>query len=268
MIELLETKKYQTVLTRMRGSLPHDNFRKTVIEIPEGETRILPVMKAQEGITVIEIHQKPYSKVTLTYVQNAAKQESNMLIGRFFLEKGAELIAWYGMLGAQYGSLILETELLGEGSKVHERTLYFGSGTQKFDMFSTTTLKAPATSALVESRGILHEKAEGQFDAGITITQGAKRADARLFEHTLLLSPEAKMNAIPGLTINTNDVFASHSASMTRVSDEQLFYCKSRGIEEAAATRMIAEGFLAKLYNDVPEKKDIEKIIQEKICKV
>lgn len=192
----------------------------------------------------------------------------SMTMIRIFLEREANLESFFAMIGGATSSLFIETHLEGDQSQLCEKTIFFGNGDQIFNMFSNTLMKGKHTQAIVESKGILTDRAQARFDGNIHIFESAKQSNARLNEHTLLLSPEAKMNAIPGLKIDTNDVIATHSASMTRIDDEQLFYASSRGIEEREAVRLIAEGFLAGVYSDLPEAKTIHPFIQEKICRL
>jgi Fe-S cluster assembly scaffold protein SufB len=236
-----------------------------IIRKGKKENLSLPV---KPGESEIEIILEPGSELNLAYIQNGPANGESAKTIRIILHEGSRLNSFFAMIGCARAGLKLETHLEGRGSSVTERTLYFGSGEQVFEMVSNTILHAPDTKAEIISKGILNEKAQARFDGNIHIQQTAKHADARLIEHTLLLSPQARMNAIPGLKIDTNDVLATHSASMTRVDDEQLFYCKSRGIEEEEAIRLIAEGFLAGLYNKYPLKQNVYQLIEKKLCKV
>lgn len=224
-------------------------------------------LRPKPGQQALEIILEPTSELNLIYIQNDAKGE-NALRLRIILRDGARLNSFFAMIGGETHNLFVETHLEGDESRLEEKTVFFGNGNQIFNMFSTALMKGKRTQALVESKGILADGAQARFDGNIHILQSAKQANAKLNEHTLLLSPDAKMNAIPGLKIDTNDVIATHSASMTRVDDEQLFYAASRGVEEKEAVRLIAEGFLASVYNDVPAAKNIHPLIQEKICKL
>lgn len=220
------------------------------------------------GDSEIEIRQEPFSTLRLAYIHNGRAKSEQALTIRLFLEEGADLDCLFGIFGGLASKLILETYLEGIKSSVKQRTLYFGNENQVFNMISKTELLAPETCAEIESKGILSDEASAQFDGNIRISEKAKGSSGRLLEHTLLLSPLARMNAIPGLKIETNDVTASHAASMTRVDDEHLFYCKSRGIDESEAVRMIAEGFLKTIYRDSPWKRKIEPLIKEKLCRI
>lgn len=236
-------------------------------ELRKGEKRKIS-LPTTSGQSEVEIILEPHSELHLTYIQNGPVLEENAQTIRIVLKRDARLYSFFAMLGCARASLKIETHLEGRGSCVTERTLYFGSGEQVFEMTSNTILHAPDTRAEIISKGILSEKAKARFDGNIHIKQTAKQAQANLIEHTLLLSREARINAIPGLKIDTNDVMATHSASMTRVDDEQLFYCKSRGIPEEEAVRLIAEGFLAGLYNKYPLKQNVYQLIEEKLCRL
>ena len=62
--------------------------------------------------------------------------------------------------------------------------------------------------------------------------------------HAILLSPDARSDAIPGLEILTNDVKATHSASVSQIDEEQIFYMMSRGLSEDESKKFIVMGFL------------------------
>lgn len=263
--QLILTQKHPEAFER--AGREH-GVRKSTITVAESAVLELPTIYSEPGVSIIEVFQKPFSLLHLSYLQNSAATDSTALILRIHLDRFARLESFAGMFGSSSSSLFLETTLDGEDSSVHERTVFFGDGEQNFDMFSTTIMRAKQTTALVESKGILRGRAQARFDGGITMKETAKHSNAKLLEHTLLLSPDAKMNAVPGLTIETNDVLAAHSAGMTRIDDEQLFYCKSRGIEEDVAVRLIGHGFLAQLYDKLSSKKVIYQLIEKKLCKV
>lgn len=225
----------------------------------------LPLV-AQPGERALDIIQKPSSSLSLRYIASGPPEMESSMTIRIFLESGASLESFYSVIGGKNAKFMVETHLNGDGARLEEKTIFFGNGDQYFEMVSATLMKGKNTEALVQSKGILADQARARFDGMIHIFQAARGACARLNEHTLLLSSEAKMNAIPGLKIETNEVAATHAASMTRVDDEQLFYTGSRGVDEREATRLIAEGFLAGAYRDLPEMEIIYPLIREKIC--
>lgn len=248
------------------ATMQAQDFRQSSLTVDAGHTVTLPPREALSGITVIDICVKPQASLHLPYLLTQAS--ASMTIMRITLEEGASVDFFAGIFGGTSSGLVIETVLKGAHSSVRQRTVFFGDEAQNFDVFSTTTLVGESTTAVIEQKGILLNRAQARFDGNIIIKNTAHKADAKLLEHTLLLSSEARVNAIPGLTIETNDVRASHAASITRIDDEQLFYCKSRGIEERDGVALITEGFLKTMYDETSFKKDIDQIIEEKLCRM
>ena len=65
-----------------------------------------------------------------------------------------------------------------------------------------------------------------------------------LTEKILLLSDEARAEAVPDLEIESDDVKCSHAATISKIPEEQLFYLMSRGLSKFEGESMIVEGFL------------------------
>ncbi len=103
----------------------------------------------------------------------------------------------------------------------------------------------------VAMRAVALAKGQALLDGRIEIGEGGAGTQTYLTQEALMLDSSAKIDAIPGLEIKTNDVKASHSATVSRVNPEDLFYAGSRGIEPDAARRMLVEGFLGKLLEGI-----------------
>ncbi len=104
------------------------------------------------------------------------------------------------------------------------------------------------------------------LDDGVIDTQGtihvggrAKGTQSHLHLDSLLLSRTASITAIPALEIKTNDVKVGHGASVSNLSEENLFYLTSRGVDPNEARRMMVKGFVAGVTDrlaDLPELRD------------
>ena len=103
-------------------------------------------------------------------------------------------------------------------------------------------------------KGVAEEKGHVQCDGMIEIGNGGTGTDTYLTQDVLMLDKTAKVDAIPGLEIKTNDVRASHSATVSRVTDENLFYFAARGIIEKEARRMFVEGFLGEMVERIGDR--------------
>jgi Fe-S cluster assembly protein SufD len=87
----------------------------------------------------------------------------------------------------------------------------------------------------------------------IKVDPGAQRIDAFQECRNLLISKKAHADAIPGLEILANDVRCTHAAAIAQLDPDQLFYLRSRGLDEATAKRLVIEGFLGALLERFPD---------------
>jgi Fe-S cluster assembly protein SufD len=87
----------------------------------------------------------------------------------------------------------------------------------------------------------------------IKVDRDAQRTDAFQESRNLLISKKAHADAIPGLEILANDVRCTHAAAIAQIDKEQLFYLRSHGLPDAAANRLVIEGFLQALVERFEE---------------
>ncbi|TSC80489.1 MAG: Fe-S cluster assembly protein SufD [Candidatus Peregrinibacteria bacterium Gr01-1014_25] len=87
----------------------------------------------------------------------------------------------------------------------------------------------------------------------IAVGPRAAGTDAYLTQDVLMLDATAKVDAVPALDIRTSDVKASHSASVSRVQPQDIFYLTSRGVPPDKARQLIVEGFLGELVARLPK---------------
>jgi Fe-S cluster assembly scaffold protein SufB len=132
-----------------------------------------------------------------------------------------------GNFGGSLTKSHVETRLVGDGSSVKHTEVIFGAHSQKFDISSFATHIGKGARSDLLARAALRHKSRGNVKGMITIDNRGINADSYLGQYALLLDPEAKSVAIPGLEIEL-----------------QVFYLRSRGIPEQTARRLIVEGFL------------------------
>lgn len=131
----------------------------------------------------------------------------------------------------------------GEGAQAEDFQLMFGSGAQEIDSFSNLVHVGRSTSGKSMTKGVFSGDSKSLMKGMIRIEEGAKNSNAYLASHGMLLSKSAKCNAVPGLEIETDDVKATHSASVSPMDEEKVFYMRCRGVPEAEARKMLAIGF-------------------------
>lgn len=107
--------------------------------------------------------------------------------------------------------------------------------------------KVGKTKCRVDVKGVVRGGARVKIKGLVKIAEGAKQSDSFLSMKLLLLDDKSMAVAEPELEILNNEVKASHSASVGRIDEEQLFYLETRGINRAEAENLIIKGFLGNL---------------------
>ena len=157
-------------------------------------------------------------------------------------------VNWYsGLFGSMLSRYKIEYFLNGTGASCNDSEVIFGNNEQSFDIQTNVNHENPATEGRVVEKSILRDKSKSLFKGMIRIKENASKSNSFLSGRSILLDKDAKSDAIPGLEIFTNDVKATHSASVAQIDEEQIFYLKSRCLSHEEAERTIVEGFLEPL---------------------
>jgi len=157
-------------------------------------------------------------------------------------------VNWYsGLFGSMLSRYKIEYFLNGSGASSNDSEVIFGNNEQSFDIQTNVNHESPSTEARVVEKSILRNKSKSLFKGMIRIKENASKSNSFLSGRSILLDKDAKSDAIPGLEIFTNDVKATHSASVAQIDEEQIFYLKTRCLSQEEAERTIVEGFLEPL---------------------
>jgi Fe-S cluster assembly protein SufB/Fe-S cluster assembly protein SufD len=157
-------------------------------------------------------------------------------------------VNWYsGLFGSMLSRYKIEYFLNGTGASSNDSEVIFGNNEQSFDIQTNVNHESPATEGRVVEKSILRNKSKSLFKGMIRIKENAAKSNSFLSGRSILLDKDAKSDAIPGLEIFTNDVKATHSASVAQIDEEQIFYLKTRCLTHEEAERTIVEGFLEPL---------------------
>jgi len=157
-------------------------------------------------------------------------------------------VNWYsGLFGSMLSRYKIEYFLNGNGASSNDSEVIFGNNEQSFDIQTNVNHESPSTEARVVEKSILRNKSKSLFKGMIRIKENAAKSNSFLSGRSILLDKDAKSDAIPSLEIFTNDVKATHSASVAQIDEEQIFYLKTRCLTHAEAERIIIEGFLEPL---------------------
>ena len=208
--------------------------------------------KGAVALAGIEIDLQDGANLTLSTIQDIHREATLLAWRRASIHRDARL-AWVdGQFGAGTSVTVNENLLDGAGGQVHFIGAYFGSAKQHMDITTAALHGAPHTDARLDMKGALNEDGYSANYSIVFIGPHAKNSSGHQHQETLVLSEGARADAIPKLDVENNEVSASHGATVGQVDPEQLFYLRSRGFSELAATRLIVEGFFEPLLAKIP----------------
>jgi Fe-S cluster assembly protein SufD len=139
----------------------------------------------------------------------------------------------------------------GENAEAVLEGLYLPTGTQHMDHFTIIDHAQPHCESHELYKGILGDSTRAVFSGRIIVRQDAQKTNAKQSNNNLLLSDDAKVNTKPQLEIYADDVKCTHGATVGRLSDDALFYLRSRGIDAGQARSILAHAFAAELVDRV-----------------
>ncbi len=209
----------------------------------------------------VEIALEPEAHATYISLQCLGRHaHETSLSYRGVVKSGARMHWHMTSLNQCHTHTNLMSEIVGADAVSDIDWIFYAKGDEQQHLSARNTFVAPRGSGEITLRGVAQDGGYCDCRGMIEIGTRGSGTDTYLTEDVLMLDATAKVDAIPGLEIKTNDVKASHSATVSRVTAEDLFYFASRGIDRTEARRMYVEGFLSGLTERV-EDADIRQIV-------
>ena len=156
-----------------------------------------------------------------------------------------------------------EIILTGENAEADILGIILGRDSNQISLNSLQDRRAPNTRSNLLIKSALSERSQFRYEGYIKVEKEAQRTDAYQRNENLMLSPEAKAESKPALEILANDVRCTHSATIGKVNEEQLFYLESRGINKMLATSLIVTGFFQIILDKIEDKRIQDKVLKE-----
>jgi len=201
---------------------------------------------------VVELCPQDGAQIRYGALQNWGDRTFNFTTRRASLNRDAR-VEW---MGGDFGSRLSRSHalsiLVGPGSESTNLSVFFGSGAQHLDLGMTMRHVGDHTSSDMVTKGVLADRGRVVYRGLTDIENGARYTSAFQRENTMLLSEEARSDAIPGLEIDETEVQAGHAATVGQIDKVHLFYLMSRGLPEKEAVRLIVEGFFDPVLQRIP----------------
>ncbi len=154
-------------------------------------------------------------------------------------------------MGAILSRTNVYTILDGENCGATLNGLYLGKGSQHTDHQTRIEHAKPNCFSRELYKGVLDDSSRAVFNGKVHVHPIAQKTDGKQSNHTLLLSPNAKIDTKPQLEIFADDVRCTHGATVGRMDEAGLFYMKSRGVPAETARKLLTYAFAADVLETI-----------------
>ncbi|HET9645477.1 MAG TPA: Fe-S cluster assembly protein SufD [Burkholderiaceae bacterium] len=145
----------------------------------------------------------------------------------------------------------IATRLDAPGCEATLIGLYMASGRQHMDHHTRVDHLQPLGVSREVYKGVLDGASRAVFNGKVVVHPDAQRTDAQQSNRNLLLSENAEVDTKPQLEIYADDVKCSHGATVGQLDAEQVYYLRSRGMDDAQARALLTFAFAADIATRV-----------------
>ena len=201
---------------------------------------------------VVEIIVERGAKCRYTTIQNWSTNVYNLTTQRALVKEGGEMEWVDGNIGSKTTMKYPSCVLMEPGAKGSVLSLSLAGAGQWQDTGAKMIHLAPHTSSTIVAKSISRGGGRCAYRGLVKIVKGADECKSSVSCDTLLVDEISRSDTFPTMDISENRVEISHEATVSKISSDQLFYLRSRGIEEKEASAMIVRGFIEPVSNELP----------------
>lgn len=246
-------------------SMALGQFERTIIIVDEGAE-----LSYIEGCTamsysvnslhagVVEIYVGKNAKVRYSTIQNWSKDVYNLVTKRAVVEEGG-LMEWVdGNVGSgvtmKYPSCILK----GDNSVGNSVSIAYAKKGQVLDAGAKMIHLGKNTKSNIISKSIASEGGIANYRGLVKISKSATNSKATIKCDTILLDEISKSDTYPTNIVSNKTSTLEHEASVSKISEDKLFYLMSKGISEARAKELFVSGFISDFKKELPMEYAVE----------
>ncbi|MDP7040215.1 MAG: Fe-S cluster assembly protein SufB [Myxococcota bacterium] len=209
---------------------------------------------------VVELVALDDAEIKYSTVQNWYPGDENGIGGiyNFVTKRGAcrghnSKISWTQVetgsaITWKYPSVILQ----GDNSTGEFYSVAVANNYQQADTGTKMIHMGKNTSSTIISKGISAKKAQNSYRGLVKIQSGADHARNYTQCDSLLFGNECGAHTFPYVEVQNQSAQVEHEASTSKISEDQLFYCRQRGIDAEDAVSMIVNGFCKEVFRKLP----------------
>jgi Fe-S cluster assembly protein SufB len=234
-------------------------FERTLMIIDEGayvhyvEGCTAPIYKTDSlHSAVVEIIVKKNARCRYTTIQNWSNNVYNLVTKRAVAHEGATMEWVDGNIGSKVTMKYPAVWMTGEHAKGEVMSIAFAGKGQHQDAGAKMVHAAPHTSSTIVSKSVARGGGRTSYRGLVQIDEGAYGSRSTVKCDALLVDAISRSDTYPYVDVREDDVSMGHEATVSRVSDDQLFYLMSRGMSEDEAMAMVVRGFVEPIARELP----------------
>jgi len=234
-------------------------FERTLIIVDEGayvhyvEGCTAPIYKSDSlHSAVVEIIVKPGGRCRYTTIQNWSNNVYNLVTKRARAEAGATMEWVDGNIGSKVTMKYPAVWMTGEYAKGEVLSVAFAGEGQHQDTGAKMLHLAPNTSSNIVSKSVARGGGRASYRGLVQVNKGSHGSRSSVKCDALLVDTISRSDTYPYVDIREDDVTMGHEATVSKVSDNQLFYLMSRGLTEDEAMAMVVRGFVEPIAKELP----------------
>ena len=234
-------------------------FERTLIIADEGsyvhyvEGCTAPIYSSDSlHSAVVEIIVKKDARVRYTTIQNWSNNVYNLVTKRAVCHEGATMEWIDGNIGSKVTMKYPAVFMMGAHSKGETLSIAFAGEGQHQDAGAKMVHAAPYTSSTIISKSVARGGGRTSYRGLVQVQEGAHHSKSTVKCDALLIDTISRSDTYPYVDVREDDVEMGHEATVSRISDDQLFYLMSRGLGEDEAMAMIVRGFIEPIARELP----------------
>src|SRR5690348_16737833 len=234
-------------------------FERTLIIVDEGayvhyvEGCTAPIYSSDSlHSAVVEIIVKKNARCRYTTIQNWSNNVYNLVTKRATCEEGATMEWIDGNIGSKVTMKYPSVYMTGPHAKGEVLSVAMAGEGQHQDAGAKMVHAAPYTSSTIISKSIARGGGRTSYRGLVQVLEGSSHSKSTVKCDALLVDTISRSDTYPYVDIREDDVAMGHEATVSKVSEDQLFYLMSRGLTEDEAMAMIVRGFIEPIAKELP----------------
>jgi len=207
---------------------------------------------------VVEIVVKNGARCRYTTIQNWSNNVYNLVTKRAAAHQGATMEWIDGNIGSKITMKYPGVWLLGERAHGEVLSLAMAGKGQHQDSGAKMVHAAPHTTSVITSKSVAYSGGRTSYRGLVKVEPSSHGSRSTVTCDALLVDSQSRSDTYPYNDIREDDVSLGHEATVSKITDEQLFYLMSRGLTEVEATAMVVRGFVEPIARHLPMEYSIE----------